>query len=122
MQGERKSCRTCGRVIEWRKKWERDWSEVKYCSQKCRRTKPGEREADLERAILDLLGKRARNATICPSEVARAAFPEKNWRREMESVRQAARRLVDQGKIVMKQKGQVVDPSRAKGAVRLGLV
>ncbi|TRW24666.1 DUF2256 domain-containing protein [Flavobacterium zepuense] len=32
-----KSCATCGREFSWRKKWEKNWDEVKYCSDKCRR-------------------------------------------------------------------------------------
>jgi hypothetical protein len=27
-----KTCVVCGRTIEWRKKWERDWDQVRYCS------------------------------------------------------------------------------------------
>jgi hypothetical protein len=30
-----KTCVACGRPFVWRKKWERVWSEVKYCSDKC---------------------------------------------------------------------------------------
>ncbi|MEI8180842.1 DUF2256 domain-containing protein [Aestuariivirga sp.] len=30
-------CVHCGRPYEWRKKWARDWENVKYCSEKCRR-------------------------------------------------------------------------------------
>ena len=29
---EIKFCKTCERPFEWRKKWERDWENVKYCS------------------------------------------------------------------------------------------
>jgi len=32
-----KPCTVCGRPIAWRKKWERDWDQVKYCSEACRR-------------------------------------------------------------------------------------
>jgi hypothetical protein len=32
-----KICNSCGRVFVWRKKWEKVWHEVKYCSDKCRR-------------------------------------------------------------------------------------
>ncbi len=32
-----KPCTVCGRLISWRKKWERDWDRVKYCSEACRR-------------------------------------------------------------------------------------
>ncbi|MEI6658038.1 MAG: DUF2256 domain-containing protein [Planctomycetia bacterium] len=32
-----KICRSCGRPFSWRKKWERDWDRVVYCSDRCRR-------------------------------------------------------------------------------------
>jgi hypothetical protein len=32
----RKDCVRCGRPFTWRKKWERDWDNVKYCSDRCR--------------------------------------------------------------------------------------
>ncbi|MBL7559885.1 DUF2256 domain-containing protein [Olleya sp. YSTF-M6] len=37
-----KNCITCGLPFSWRKKWEKNWENVKYCSQKCRtnKTKP----------------------------------------------------------------------------------
>lgn len=31
-----KICVSCGRPFEWRKKWEKVWGEVKYCSKACR--------------------------------------------------------------------------------------
>jgi hypothetical protein len=31
-----KPCLVCGRPFTWRKKWERVWDEVKYCSDRCR--------------------------------------------------------------------------------------
>ncbi|WP_412560455.1 MULTISPECIES: DUF2256 domain-containing protein [Winogradskyella] len=34
-----KICLVCGRPFTWRKKWAKDWDNVKYCSEKCRRTK-----------------------------------------------------------------------------------
>ncbi len=34
-----KVCVTCGRPFVWRKKWERNWAEVKYCSDRCRKGK-----------------------------------------------------------------------------------
>ena len=33
---EPKNCERCGLPFEWRKKWERDWASVKYCSEKCK--------------------------------------------------------------------------------------
>ncbi|MBO6867284.1 MAG: DUF2256 domain-containing protein [Thalassococcus sp.] len=31
-----KTCATCGRPFTWRKKWEKVWDEVRYCSDRCR--------------------------------------------------------------------------------------
>ncbi len=31
-----KPCVHCGRPMEWRRKWARDWEHVKYCSGRCR--------------------------------------------------------------------------------------
>lgn len=35
-----KVCVCCRRPFTWRKKWERDWEGVKYCSDRCRQTGP----------------------------------------------------------------------------------
>jgi len=113
-----KSCAVCGREIEWRKKWERSWPEIKYCSDRCRAAKGGVRP-DLAESILRLLGLRAREATLCPSEVLPAEL--RSDQAEMEKVRQAARRLVHEGRIEILQKGRVVDPSTARGPIRLRL-
>ena len=32
-----KICPTCERSFSWRKKWERDWEQVIYCSKKCKK-------------------------------------------------------------------------------------
>ncbi|MEX0996177.1 MAG: DUF2256 domain-containing protein [Flavobacteriaceae bacterium] len=34
-----KICATCKLPFSWRKKWKKNWEDVKYCSEKCRRTK-----------------------------------------------------------------------------------
>lgn len=33
-----KACAACGRMFSWRRKWARDWAEVRYCSDRCRAT------------------------------------------------------------------------------------
>jgi len=33
-----KTCPVCQRPFSWRKKWERDWERVIYCSERCRRS------------------------------------------------------------------------------------
>ncbi|MEM9691545.1 MAG: DUF2256 and DUF3253 domain-containing protein [Myxococcota bacterium] len=116
----RKPCASCGRDFEWRKKWARDWDQVRYCSDACRRRGVREVDRELERAILDLLARRRRGATICPSEAARAVSPDA-WRDLMEPTRCAARRLVAGGRLQVLQRGSVVDPSTAKGPIRLRL-
>lgn len=120
---EPKTCLACGRRIEWRKKWARDWEQVRYCSTSCRRRGVNAVDAQLEQKILELLDSRGRSATICPSEAARAvSATEQNpdgWRDLMEPARRAARRLVQAGKVEITQGGRVVDPSTAKGAIRI---
>ncbi|MGY6632938.1 MAG: DUF2256 domain-containing protein [Alkalilacustris sp.] len=35
-----KICASCGRPFTWRKKWARDWDQVRFCSDRCRRDRP----------------------------------------------------------------------------------
>ena len=39
-----KTCPVCQRPFSWRKKWERDWERVIYCSDACRRGTPRGRD------------------------------------------------------------------------------
>jgi len=34
-----KICPVCQKPFKWRKKWEKNWDAVIYCSEKCRRNK-----------------------------------------------------------------------------------
>jgi hypothetical protein len=34
-----KVCPVCRRPFAWRKKWARVWDEVRYCSERCRRSR-----------------------------------------------------------------------------------
>jgi hypothetical protein len=111
-----KTCETCGRVIEQRKKWLKDWEQIKYCSEKCRRSKNA---PSYEEALLKLLHVRGVGKTICPSEIL--GEDQKQNKAIMERVRQSARRLVAKNKIEILQKGKTVDPSTAKGPIRLKL-
>ncbi len=112
-----RTCTVCGRRIEWRKKWERDWAEVRFCSDACRRAGVTAADRELEQRIRTLLDARAATATICPSDVARATA--EDWRPLMEPVRRAARRLVAAGEVDIVQGGRVVDPSTARGPIRI---
>lgn len=113
-----KPCAVCGRTITWRKKWERDWESVRYCSTAYRRQGLTPTGRALEASVLALLEQRAAGATICPSEAARAVGGEE-WRPLMEPARAAARRLVVAGEVEITQGGSVVDPSTAKGPIRV---
>ena len=104
--------------MQWRKSWEKNWDDVRYCSDACRKVKVNDTDRALESAIQSLLDERARDATICPSEAARLVGGDE-WRELMEPARRAARRLVAQGVVAITQKGTVVDPSSAKGPIRI---
>jgi hypothetical protein len=104
--------------MEWRRKWARNWDEVRYCSDACRHHGRHEVDEQLEAGIVDLLARRRSGATICPSEAARAVGGE-GWRDLMDDARSAARRLVAAGAVEITQGGRVVDPSTAKGPIRI---
>lgn len=114
-----KNCARCGRAIAWRKKWERCWDEVRWCSDACRKGRLSDLDRAIEQKLVELLEARGLSASICPSEVARALADE--WEPLMEPVRMAARRLVARGEAEITQKGSVVDPSTAKGPIRVRL-
>jgi hypothetical protein len=114
-------CAVCGRSISWRRKWARDWEQVKYCSDACRRRGLSAQDRRIEEAILALLEQRAADASICPSDAARQVAGAGDWRAQMEPVRMAARRLQRDGRIDITQQGRPVDPDTAKGPVRLRL-
>lgn len=113
-----KPCTTCGRTMVWRTKWAKNWDSLRYCSDGCRRGLDATDRA-LEAAMVSLLQARARTATICPSEAARAVATD--WEPLMERARMAARRLVAAGLADITQRGAVVDPSTAKGPIRVRL-
>lgn len=97
-----KSCVSCGRRITWRKKWEKSWDDVRYCSQACRRRGVTATDRALEDAITQSLGTSS-TATVDPTEDSR----------------RAARRLVATGEFVLVQGSKVVDPSTAKGPIAI---
>lgn len=117
-----KICVSCGRLMAWRAKWARNWDQVKYCSDACRRRAVRDVDLALEQAILNLLSNRPAAATICPSEAARAVSgdaDEAAWRSLMEPARRAARRLAQAGSIEITQNGRAIDAATARGPIRL---
>ena len=73
---------------------------------------------DPRTATLSLLARRARDATICPSEVARALTPD--WRGAMPAVHAAIDGLVRDGLVRLSWKGRLL--ATRSGPYRIGLV
>ena len=44
-----KICPVCGKPFTWRKKWEKNWDEVKFCSDQCRGQKSSVKEDSKEK-------------------------------------------------------------------------
>lgn len=51
-----KTCPICGRPFTWRKKWAKNWDEVVYCSERCRRRRS--QRGDDEQRIATKAGNR----------------------------------------------------------------
>ena len=81
-----------------------------------RRTSP--QDEALESAITDLLARRGRSGDIAATDAARAVGGD-DWRELVEPARRAARRLAAAGRVEIVQGGRVVDPSTAKGEIRI---
>jgi hypothetical protein len=79
------------------------------------------RDLQLEATIMRLALARAHDATLCPSEAARAVFGDETGcsADAMQRTRSAARRLVAAGRLEIVQGGQIVDPDTARGPIRL---
>lgn len=68
-------------------------------------------------SIRELLRQR-NGKTICPSETARVIGGD-GWRDLMPMVRDVAVGLVDEGQVIVQQKGEEVDITTARGPIRL---
>ena len=80
-------------------------------------------DATLETLLVAMLDARRPGATMCPSEVARAATPvEAEWRALMPRVRAVAAVLAADGRLVAARGGAVVDATSAGGPIRLARV
>ncbi|MEE2681438.1 MAG: DUF2256 domain-containing protein [Planctomycetota bacterium] len=104
-----KTCARCGRRFAWRKKWERDWEQVRYCSNACRRRKIHDDDHALEKRILRTLEDSKNGDLPLESLLAKGDASE--------PLRQAARRLAIAGRIQMIQSGREIDPRDLHGSV-----
>lgn len=78
-------------------------------------------DAAIERMIFALLDARRPDATICPSDVARALAPGASgaWRALMPPVREVAQRLADARRLTVTRRGVPVDATSPGGPIRL---
>jgi len=111
-----KACAICGRRIVWRASFARSWPAVRRCGEACRRRRLSEFDRAVEDTLLRLIS--TRSGSCCPSDAARAVDPE-GWAGRMEAAREAARRLVARGQAEITQGGRLVDPSTARGPIRV---
>lgn len=78
-------------------------------------------EAAISQSILALAASRGAGKSICPSEVARALWPD-DWRGRMEAVREEAFRLRDEGRVRILQSGEEVAGRAVRGPIRIAVI
>ncbi len=74
----------------------------------------------IRETMLRLVQARGPDKSICPSAVARELATD-DWRALMDPVRAMAQRLVEEGRIIVTQRGEQVDIRTVRGPVRLQL-
>ena len=107
-------CLTCGRPFDQRAKWRSRGQEVKYCSTRCRNTRPSRAERERESRL-----KEAVSREIKPLE---EACLEAGYSADQNGLRQcrwAARRLAHRGEVTLIQRGQSVEPGYDRGPLHL---
>lgn len=78
-------------------------------------------DEEIAAALLKLVAQRGKEASACPSEVARVLLPD-GWRELMPQVRKIARQLAVSGLLDVSQGGKSVSPSKPwVGPIRIRL-
>jgi Protein of unknown function (DUF3253) len=75
-------------------------------------------DAQLRAAIIAAVEKRGAMKSICPSEIARAGWPD-DWREHMQDVRTCAYAMQEDGLIDITQGGAIVNGRTSRGAIRI---
>ena len=118
--GETRVCTVCGRSYSWRKKWERDWRQLRYCSKRCSSRRLKRTDYRLEEAFLVLLGRAGSDHAISPDDAARLV-DKAGWESLRQASLNAARRLCVRGELELVQDGRIVDPDAANRFVLVRL-
>ena len=111
-----KDCRVCGRPFEWRKKWQRDWSNVRHCSKRCAKKQLTATDRAVEQSILECLdGSHGKISGVALFK----CILDSGLRVDLERVKSAARRLANQERLVWIKKGGRVDAHNCTGPFEL---
>ena len=114
-----KPCARCGRVITWRKAWERDWESVRWCSDNCRKHGLTQVDLQLQDSLESLLELARRHGVRRAPPRPPGPWAARTGRSSWSPLATAARRLVAAGVAEITQGGQVIDPSHVKGPIRV---
>ncbi len=113
-------CTVCGRSYGWRKAWDSDWRQLRYCSESCSSRRLGRIDYRLEEALLCILENGNRGDFIHPTDAAKL-IDKIGWKSLERLSLNAARRLAVRGKLEMVADGSVVAPNDAKSDIRVRL-
>ena len=109
-----KNCSSCGRSFTWRKSFAKNWEDVKYCSNACRKRKLSKIDQQIENSILELLEAETYSNPLSTDQIA-DFLDFGNDKNLLESIKRAARRLEMKSFVIITQDGKRVDSSTAKG-------
>ena len=87
-----KKCVSCGLNFSIRKNLEKNWSEVKYCSKKCRKNKLQKSDTVLENFIVEFTAGLYPPRTVQARTISRTYFGV-HWKKFHQRVLAAIRRL-----------------------------
>ena len=87
-----KTCISCGLSFSFRKKFEKDWDEIKYCSKKCRKNKLEKSDKEIEDFILEFARGLYPPKAIQARTISRTYFGI-HWKKFHQRVLAAIRRL-----------------------------
>ncbi len=113
-----KSCLSCGRSFTWRKSFAKNWEDVKYCSNTCRKRKLSKIDQQIENTILELLEAQTHPTPLRTDQVA-DFLDFRNDKNLLETIKRAARRLESKNFVIITQDGKRVDSSKAKGHLQI---
>ena len=113
-----KSCSSCGRSFTWRKSFAKNWADVKYCSNACRKRKLSKIDQRIEKIIIELLEAQPHPTPLDTTQIA-DFLDFGNDKNLLESIKRAARRLESKSFVIITQDGKKVNSSTAKGHLQI---